>query len=97
LSIAAQIGILTHEAGHYASGHLDLEESKSCDLVNNPTMEAQADAWACSIIGDDAFDAFVTENIEFIKQRVGTKFHSDIDYSVAVRKQHRLDWIKNNA
>ena len=97
LSIAAQIGILTHEVGHYASGHLDWEEAKSQDLVNHPTMEAQADAWACSIIGDDAFDAFVTENIEYVKNRVEVKYHSDIDYSLVVRKQHRLDWIKNNA
>lgn len=97
LSAKAQIGILTHEVGHYASGHLDWEEAKSNELINNPAMEAQADAWACSIIGDDAFDAFVTENVQFIKQRVEVKYHSDIDYSVAVRKQHRLDWIKNNA
>ena len=97
LSIAAQIGILTHEVGHYVMGHLDLEEAKSNELVNNPTWEAMADAWACSVLGDDAFDAFVTENIEFIKQRVEVKYHSDIDASVAVRRQHRLDWIKNNA
>ena len=97
LSPAAQIGILTHEVGHYVMGHLDLEEAKSNELVNNPTWEAMADAWACSVLGDDAFDAFVTENIEFIKQRVEVKYHSDIDASVAVRRQHRLDWIKNNA
>ena len=97
LSIAAQIGILTHEVGHYVMGHLDLEEAKSNELVNNPTWEAMADAWACSVLGDDAFDAFIAENIEFIKQRVEVKYHSGIDYSVAVRRQHRLDWIKNNA
>ncbi len=97
LSTMAQIGILTHEVGHYATGHLSWEEAKSQDLVNNPIMEAQADAWACSILGDDAFDAFVAEASKFIKQRVRVEFHSDIDYSVAVRKQHRLDWIKNNA
>ena len=97
LSLAAQIGILTHEVGHYVMGHLDWEEAKSQDLVNQPTMEAQADAWACSVLGDDAFDAFVAENVQFIKQRVEIKFHDSIDYSVAVRRQHRLDWIKNNA
>lgn len=96
LSLVGQIGILTHEVGHFVSGHLDWEYTEN-ELVINPIMEAQADAWACEVLGEDAFDAFVSEAIEFIKQSVEVKFHSDIDCSVAVRKQHRQDWIKNNA
>ena len=50
---------LTHEAGHVAMGHLELEESAGNDLVINERFEAEADKWAADIVGQVAFDSMM--------------------------------------
>ena len=50
---------LTHEAGHVAMGHLELEEAAGNDLVINEKFEAEADNWAANIVGQAAFDSMM--------------------------------------
>jgi Zn-dependent protease with chaperone function len=62
--------LLTHEAGHVACGHLDLEVCQGDDLVINEVLEAQADAWAVAVVSEEKFDAALRECGELIARTI---------------------------
>jgi hypothetical protein len=59
LTKATQEIILTHEIGHLALGHL--KNTNPDEMTINARLEAEADLWACEIIGFDAFDKAIFE------------------------------------
>lgn len=63
LSSVTQYALLTHEAGHIACGHLK-KYAGSTELVIDPSIEAEADAWASAIVGETAFDEAITECLD---------------------------------
>lgn len=52
---------LAHEAGHVALGHLKLEECSTDEIIENEVLEAQADAWAAKLVGEDNYDHLIDE------------------------------------
>lgn len=93
LSEEARNALLTHEAGHVACGHLELTNTD--ELVINAQLEAEADDWACSQIGDAAFDWAMDEAVEMIKTMVPVEYHDSIEKDVAARRAARLNYNKD--
>lgn len=61
LSDNTRRALLTHEVGHIACGHLDLDICQDDGLVINDRLEAEADAWAVARVGMVTFDCAVVE------------------------------------
>ena len=61
LSDNTRRALLTHEVGHIACGHLELDICEGDGLVVNETIEAEADAWAVTHVGMAMFDRAVVE------------------------------------
>lgn len=61
LSDNTRRALLTHEVGHVACGHLDLDICEGEGLVINDRLEAEADAWAVARVGMSMFDRAVVE------------------------------------
>ena len=61
LSENTRRALLTHEVGHIACGHLELDICEGDGLVVNETIEAEADAWAVTHVGMAMFDRAVVE------------------------------------
>ena len=61
LSENTRRALLTHEVGHVACGHLDLDICQDDGLVINDRLEAEADAWAVARVGMAMFDRAVVE------------------------------------
>lgn len=61
LSDNTRRALLTHEVGHIACGHLDLDICEGEGLVINDQIEAEADAWAVARVGMVTFDRAVME------------------------------------
>lgn len=89
--------LLTHEAAHVACNHL---EGVGSELVINPQIEAEADAWACDIVGANAFDRACTEAIEVLCSKLISldlgEHVAGVKHGLEERKRIRLEWISNN-
>lgn len=98
LSKASQDAFLTHECGHAALGHLDLDICQGVDLVVNEELEAQADAWAVSVIGQDSFDAAIRECGELIIKTINADIQTEMMISQDIQKRINLrnEWIERN-
>lgn len=99
LSEESQKTMLTHEAGHAACGHLLLDVPTD-GLLINADIEAEADAWADSVLGIGAFDKFIEEQRLFLLAKGGDKLTPDliekINEECRVRTSNRLAWIAKN-
>lgn len=93
LTKEAQDVLLTHEAGHVACGHLDLEICQSDELVINDQLEAEADAWAVSVVSEEKFDAAIRECGELIIRTINADevtvglINQSIDKRISDRKK----------
>lgn len=98
LTKASQDAFLTHECGHAALGHLDLDICQGVDLVVNEVLEAQADAWAVSVIGQDSFDAAIRECGELIIKTINADIQTEMMISQDIQKRINLrnEWIERN-
>lgn len=99
LSEESQKTMLTHEAGHAACGHLLIDVPPD-GLLINADIEAEADAWADSVLGDGAFDKFIKEHRLFLLEKGGDKLTPEliekINVEFRVRTSNRLAWIAKN-
>lgn len=59
LTKATQEIILTHEIGHLALGHL--KNTNPDEMTINARLEAEADLWACNVVGEEVFDKAIFE------------------------------------
>lgn len=96
LTEESQQTLLTHEAGHVACKHLEIE----CDgLLIDDNIEAEADAWADSVLGEGAFDKFIDEQEHYLinhlkeKGKLTQEVEDAIKADCAKRKRIRLEWI----
>lgn len=101
LSEESQRTMLTHEAGHVACGHLQQIPEGFEGLVDNSIMEAEADAWADSILGNGAFDKFIEENRQYLIFKIGDaltpELIENINSECEARIANRKAWIAKNS
>lgn len=86
LTTKTQNAIYTHEIGHLALGHLDKTDSDV--LTINETLEAEADLWACNIVGEEAFDKAIFETVAVTLDELAL---AGYELTTTVRESARLE------
>lgn len=97
LSDNTRRALLTHEVGHIACGHLELDSCEGDGLVINERIEAEADAWAVARVGIVTFDCAVVECGDMLAATLNADAATKAAITAAVAKRiadrHNLAYI----